>query len=64
METMQNTESMREKNGYKIVMLITESRSKIYKPKLYNEIIHNLIHRRHWPKAIEEELQNLENYLT
>ncbi len=45
-------------------MSITESTSKIYEPNTYDEAISDLIHRRRWREAIEEELQNLESHYT
>lgn len=45
-----------------VVMSITEANSKIYGPKTYNEAINNSIHGRYWREAIEQKLQNLENY--
>lgn len=47
-----------------MIISITELKSKIYKPKLYKEVINNIIYGQEWQKAIEEELQNLENYQT
>lgn len=46
------------------MMSITESSSKIHKPKSYKEAINDPIHRWQWREAIEKELQNLENYQT
>lgn len=45
-----------------MVMSITKSSSKIYKPKLYKEATNDLIYRQQWRKAIKKELQNLENH--
>ena len=53
-----------QSKGYEMVMSITESSSKIHEPKLYEEAVNDLIHGRQWQKAIEEELQNLENHRT
>lgn len=43
---------------------MTETSSKIYEPKTYNETVKDPIHGRQWREAIEEELQNLENHQT
>lgn len=41
---------------HKLAKSMTEMSSKVYKPKTYNEIIDNLIHRNKWHKAIDKEL--------
>lgn len=43
-------------------MSIIETRSKIYKPKIYDKAIYNLIYRQGWQKTIENKLRNLKNY--
>ncbi len=45
-------------------MSITESGSKIYKPISYKKAVSYQIHGWCWQKAIEDELQNLENHQT
>ena len=45
-------------------MSIIETSSKIHEPKTYDKAVNNPIHRRHWQEAIEDKLQNLENYQT
>lgn len=45
-------------------MSLTETNSKIHEPKLYNKVIDDLIHSYYQKKAIEEELQNMENHQT
>lgn len=45
-----------------IAILITKTCNKIYKLKLYNEAVNNLIHGQRWGKVIENKLQNLENH--
>ena len=51
-------------NNNKAAMSMTKVSSKIHKPKLYDKTINDPIHDRQWRKAIEEELQNLENHQT
>ena len=47
----------------KIAMSITETSSKIYEPKSYDEAIADLIHGTRWRQAIKEEIHSLEiNY--
>lgn len=41
-------------------MSATETSSKIYEPKTYEEAMSDLVHSRQWREAIEEEIQNLE----
>lgn len=43
---------------------MTETVSKIYEPKTYDETLIYLIHSQCWRKVVEEELQNLENHQT
>lgn len=38
---------------------MTETSSKVHKPKTYNEAITNLIKGNRWQKAIDKELWNL-----
>lgn len=52
------------KEQQKVAMSITETSSKIHKPKIYDEAVNNPIHGRRWQKAIEDKLQNLENHQT
>lgn len=48
----------------KLAMSITETCSKIYKPKSYDKAMNNPIYGCRWHKTIENKLQNLENYQT
>lgn len=41
-------------------MSATETSSKIYEPKTYEEAMSDPVHSRQWREAIEEEIQNLE----
>lgn len=50
------------KNEYKITILTTKYKSKIYKLILYNKITNNSIYSCHWQKTIKEKLQNLKNH--
>lgn len=43
---------------------MAKSTSKIYKPNTYDKAILDPIYGCRWKKAIEKELQNLENYHT
>ena len=45
-------------------MSITETSSKVYEPKSYDEAIADPIHGTRWRQAIEEEIHNLEIYHT
>ena len=45
-------------------MSMTESRSKIHEPTLYDKTVDDQIHGRRWQEAIENKLQNLENHQT
>lgn len=47
-----------------VAMSMTESSSKIHEPTSYDEAVNDPIHGRSWREAIEDELQNLENYQT
>ncbi len=51
-------------NRTKTAMSITEYNSKIYEPTLYEKATNDQVHGRRWQEAMEEELQNLENYQT
>lgn len=51
-----------QSKGHEIVMSITESSSKIHRPKLYEKAVNDPVHGQRWREALEEELQNLENY--
>lgn len=46
------------------IMSMTETSSRVYEPKTYEEAITDPIYSRQWKEAIEEEIQNLENYQT
>ncbi len=50
------------KNQTETAMSIIEYSSKIYEPTSYKEATNDPVHGRRWREAIEEELQNLENY--
>ena len=45
-------------------MSISETSSKIRKPKTYKGAISNLIYSRQWKDAVEEELHNLKSHHT
>lgn len=45
-------------------MLIIEINSKIHELESYNKVANDLIYGCRWQKAIEDKLQNLENYQT
>lgn len=45
-----------------VAILVSEVNSKIYKLRLYNEVINNLIYYWHSKKIIKKGLQNLGNY--
>ena len=47
-----------------VAMSMTETSSKIHKPKSYDKAINNSIHDRWWREVIEKELQNLKNHQT
>lgn len=44
---------------YKVAKLVTMTKSKVYKPKTYNEKINNSIHDDRWHGAINKELVEL-----
>lgn len=46
------------------IMSVTETSSKVHEPATYEEAISDPIHARQWKKAIEEEIQNLEDHQT
>lgn len=46
----------------KLAKSMTETSSKIHKPKTYNKVIHDSIHRNRWCKAIDKEMWNLDSY--
>lgn len=46
----------------KLAKFLTETSSKVYKPKTYDEVINNLIYRNKWYKTIDEELWKLNLY--
>lgn len=55
---------IKPKANEKLAMSITETCSKIYKPKSYDKAMNNPIHNCRWHKTIKNKLQNLENYQT
>lgn len=55
-------EKVLNKRQIETTISITKYNSKICKSTSYNKAINNAIYSLRWTKAIEEELQNLENY--
>lgn len=43
----------------KLIKFLTETSSKMYKPKTYNKVIDNLIHKNRWHETIDKKLSNL-----
>lgn len=43
-------------------MLLTETTSKIYRPRSYNDAVNNLVYSCHYIKVIKEKLQNLKSH--
>lgn len=57
-------EDIEPATSQELAMSISESSSKIHKPKTYEEAVSNPIHGRQWRDAVEEELHNLESHHT
>ena len=49
------------KPAQELAKSITETSSKVRKPKTYDEAVNNPINRNRWQKAIDEELWNLDS---
>lgn len=58
----EDIEEVGNKKQVEVAISLTETSSKIYELQLYDKVINNPIHRRHWRKTIKDELQNLENH--
>lgn len=46
----------------KLAKSLTETSSKIYKPKTYDKVIDNSIYKNKWCKVIDKKLLNLDSY--
>lgn len=47
-----------------VAMSMTKKNTKIYKSRLFDEVLYDSIYNPHWKKAIKKDLQNLENHQT